>query len=378
MKRLLRPFMSAICLVCAPFLLFLGQANAGNPISPAFAWNGFNLAYSASASVMVAQDQEKFSMTVNPAAVALARRAFAAEPLATDALFVLAVDRLAKGDQAGLQAILAGAEALDKRNRNIGALQLSEAVNDGDLQGTFAIVDRLATVSPDLAGNFVQPLIASLDSEAAMPELQAALERQPAWAAGFWQSVPSEPQRVGRMYALRQRIDFGTDAESDAQLLAGLVASGRFSEAFAFWRQVSGDEDNATGFVQSASYPPIGWQFVSSAERSMTPRGDTQYDIYIQNEIRGELGRQLLQLSAGQYRFSANVTPVSEAVNVTARLDCADSPDIKGEEKPLDAVASWTVSGDCNAYWLVLTGDGWGRREPLRLGISAMRLQAGS
>lgn len=375
MSRAVRFFLVAAFIVAAPVLFLQGQANAGKP-GPSFGWNGYNLATLAMGGLRVEQSGSSVSMVVDDRGLALARRAFAAEPLASDALFIMAINERAAGDQARMQGILDGANALDKRNRNIGALQLEQTVLAGELQDTFSIVDRLATVHPRLTDDFVQPLVGALAQEDAVPVLAAALQEGPIWAEAFWKAVPAEPQLVSRMFDLRQLADAGTTPESDAALLAGLVAQGRFGESFAFWDQVAGASDNQFGFVDSVQFAPFGWELETSGERAMSARGEGRYEVYIQTETSGSLGRQLLRLPAGSYSFTADIAPRGDAAAIRASLICADSNEAIGNAQPLDEAASWTVSGSCSAYWLELDGGAWDRRDAMRATISDMRFQA--
>lgn len=374
MSRVIRLFLVAAFLLAAPVLFLQGQANAGKP-GPAYGWNGYNLANLSRGSLRVEASEANVSVNVEEAGLALARRAFAAEPLATDALFVLAADERSKGNTQAMQALLDGANSLDKRNRNIGALQLEQAALSGDLEQTFAIVDRLATVHPRLTGDFVQPLVAALGQDAAVPVLAEALAGEPVWAEAFWRAVPADPQLVSRMFALRQQVSVGTTPQSDASLLAGLVAQGRYAESFAFWDDVAGGADNVYGFVDSTDFAPFGWDLETSGERAMSTRGEGRYDIYIQTETSGSLARQLLRLPTGEFSFSADITPRSDAAAITASLTCADNDSALAPAQPLDEVVSWSVSGACSAYWLELRGGAWERRDALRATIADMQFQ---
>lgn len=374
MSRVIRLILVTASLLAAPVLFLQGEANAGKP-GPAFGWNGFNLANLSRGSLRVAATENNVSMQVDDAGLALARRAFAAEPLATDALFVLAAKARSEGDDAAMVTFLEGANTLDKRNRNIGALQLEQAALSGDLEAAFALVDRLATVYPRLTGDFVRPLVAALGEEDAVPVLADALRKAPVWAEEFWRAVPPDPTLVSRMFALRQIVSVGTTPKSEADLLAGLVAQGRYDESFAFWDEVAGGADNPFAFVDGTDFAPFGWDLETSGERAMSTRGEGLYDVYVQTETSGTLARQLLRLPAGDYRLTANITPRGDAAAITAALSCADDNRQIGEPQPLEDAAIWTVSGSCSAYWLELKGDGWERRDALRANISDMQFQ---
>lgn len=378
MSRIIRYGLIALTLACAPVLLLQGQANAGNPLSPAFGWNGYNLADLAVASLNIDQTGEQLALSVPEAGLDLARQAFSAEPLATDALFIMAVDARARNNADETRAIVGTAGKIDKRSRNLGALELELAAQSGDLAQTFAVVDRLVTVHPSLVKDFVQPLVGALSDESSIPVLREALAKNPVWAEGFWLSVPRRGELVGRMFALRQQVRTGVTEQSDAALLSSLVENGQFDDAFAFWRQINGAGGNATGFVAGFAHPPFGWDFVTTSERSMNTSGDARYDVYVQNETSGEIARQLLQLTPGTYVFSASVSPEREAADISAQLECARDGGLSTDWSGLNEPARFTVSADCKTYWLVLRGSAWDRRNPLRVTVSNMEFRAAS
>lgn len=376
MSRLLRWGLVAILLALAPVLLFQGQANSFSPSGPWLAKNGFNLAEIARAGLRVRQANGVTTVGVEPDALELAREAFVREPLATNALFALAIDERAANPRQGGQELLDAAVALDKRNRYLGALQMEQFSRAGDFASTFSLIDRLARVYPNLTTEFVQPLVQSLRQDDAVDVIAEALADEPGWANSFWHAVPSDPVLVGRMLALRQRTDKGTDAASDSALLAGLAAARQFDEAFAFRDSLRGGAPEGTGFVPVGGVAPFGWKTEASGERSLSSRGENGYEIFVQQGTNGELGRQLLRLPAGRYTFSAAITPVSSAENVTARLQCATAESIVTPAQPLTGPVTFTVPGTCRTWWLVLGGSAWAVSGGLRSTIADMRFQA--
>ncbi|MES2699601.1 MAG: hypothetical protein V4647_08330 [Pseudomonadota bacterium] len=377
MSRFLRWGLVAVLLVLAPVLLFQGQANVFHPSGPWLAKNGFNLADLARAGLRVRQANGVTTLGVEPAALELAREAFVREPLATNALFVLAIDERASNPGQGGQALLDAAAMLDKRNRFLGALQMEQFSRSGDFVRTFALIDRLARVYPDLATESVQPLVMSLRQENAVDVIAGALEDGPVWANSFWRSVPGDPLLVRRMLELRQRTSKGTDEASDGKLLAGLASTRQFDAAFAFRDSLRGVPPDGTGFVPVGGIAPFGWQTQASGERSLSQRGENGYEIFVQQGTNGELGRQLLRLAPGRYTFSAEITPVSSAENVTARLQCVTVENVTTPSQPLTGPASFVVTDNCSAWWLVLSGNAWAVSGGLRSTIADMTFQAG-
>jgi len=376
-NRVARFAACAICLALAPLLLVQAGANGNPPGGPMLAHNGFNLAAMSLSGLRLREDGETTTVVVDEGTLDYARRAFAREPLATDALFMLAVDERARLGDAGAQGLLDAAAALDRRNRFLSALQVEQAVRRRDFAGMSAIIDRMARIQPDLTVQFVSPLVAALTQEELLAPMADILAQNPAWAHDFWMAVPGDGVLVERLYRLRQMTGQGADAESDARLMAALAAIGRYDDAFAFRDQAAGAPVSGSGFVPVGGVPPFGWATQTSGERSMTPRGEDRYEVFVQQGMEGELGRQLLRLAPGTYRFDAAVTPLSSAANVTARLRCAADDDLASDRQPLDRPATFTVPASCRNWWLVLEGSAWQARGGLRAEIAAMRFAAG-
>lgn len=374
-----------IALVLAPALLLQGLANdplrdtLAIPLGSVRSWNGFRMAQLSLGYMTSSEQGANLRMSVQPEGVTLARQAFAREPLAANALFVLAVWKRSQGDIAAMQAIVNDALKLDKRNRNIGALQLEQAALSGRVSKTFSIIDRMAITHPDLTGQFVKPLIASLADGESIPVLARALRRNPVWARAFWKQVPDKPAILANFYALRQMAGNGATPASDGALLQRLVSDGLYDRAFSFWKTIGGKADNASDYVPDTSFPPFGWDLTSNAERAMTAHGNGVFNVYTQGGTGGELARQLLQLQPGKYQFSTTVSPRSSAANVQVVLQCVNAKDALVRPQALDKAASWTVdSVSCPAWWLILQSDAYDDSAPLQATLSAMQFRPAS
>ena len=374
MKRLWRIVPSLFALVLAPVLLLQGLANAR--VTPALIeYNPFWLAELSTALLAVEQSQEQAVVRSTERAVAMARSSFAREPLASDALFVLALEKGEQGD-GELLAFTDLAASVDKRNRNLGALQLEQAASAGQFARTFAIIDRLAVVHPKLTMVFVRPLTRVLSQPELLTALHKALERAPTWGPAFWSQVPGQAEGIEGMYRLRQMTDVGTSPESDARLLSGLAGKSLYDDAFAFWSQLHGENADRTGFIEGTENPPFGWKLTSDGDRSMFEDGPNRYNIFINGQSDGELARQLVRLDPGQYAFSATVSPSEQAKNIDVTLQCAVGKGNERQVRPLTATARWSVSSACRYYWLILGGSAWESRTAIRAEIAGIRFSS--
>lgn len=371
-SKLVLPLLVA-CL--SPLLLLQGLANAGYPLGPAQAWNGFNTARVAMTRLEVTQDEAEITLRVDQDGAEVARRAFAREPLASDALFVLAVDARSDGRNEEGSALIESAYKLDKRNRNIGVLQLQDAAAQQDFPETFAVLDRLSRTYPTLTRQFVQPLVGAVTDPTAIEVLEDAIAADPVWAPAFWDGVLPDPDIASGMLELRERTAVGTDAESDAALLAALVEAGLYDGAFRFWSESSGADVAATGFLAGNDEPPFGWELTTTGVRSMSWRGNGEYEVFVERDTQGQLARQLVKLAPGRYRVTAAIEPENEAPNFAARLQCVTS-DTPGEEQALSEPVVFNIgTDDCPSHWLIIEGSAWERRLSMRAQISDIDLQ---
>jgi hypothetical protein len=149
-------------------------------------------------------------------------------------------------------------------------------------------------------------------------------------------------------------------------MLSNLIRAGQYEKARMIWSKVSHVHIGAgqiiydPAFADANAPPPFNWELMSSAvglaERQ--PGGKLHLIFYGQQD--GLLARQLLLLAPGSYRLSmvaAGDLGRSKALTWSIRCDRAQTP---FSAVSLDVVAkkpwTFTVSGDCPAQWLELSG----------------------
>ncbi|WP_271078031.1 hypothetical protein [Aurantiacibacter sp. MUD61] len=363
--------------MAAPLLLLQGHANAEMGLGP-LSWNGFWQADISRAFLQGEQAEDgTFSVSVREGGEDLAVNAWRQEPLATDGLFLVAVQMREDGELDQFERLISVGSDLDKRNRLLATLQLEKAVLDDDLDAAFPILDRIAMAHPSLVPDMISSIKQVLVREGTVEPLRRVLETEPVWVGQFWNGVPPQPEALRRLYQLRQQTDVGTSDQSDAILIGGLVNAGFYGDALDLWREsIAGENAAPFAFRQDAEFPPISWQLVSTGQRALSARGEGRYELYAQQYSDGEVARQLLQLEPGRYRLSADISPANAAERVEARLFCATGNGDDAEPRALDSSAVWEVSGDCDAYWLVLDANAWEQRSALRATITNFSFEA--
>ena len=138
----------AVSLVIAPLLLVQGLSNA-RIVRQTIALNGFWQVDAARAFLQAEQIDERFVLSVNDSGVALATAGYAREPYATDGLFIVAVNAREVGQVETSSEIVTLGLSLDKRNRQLGLLELEKAVLDRDYVQVLTTLDRLAVTNPE-------------------------------------------------------------------------------------------------------------------------------------------------------------------------------------------------------------------------------------
>jgi hypothetical protein len=363
---------AAALLLAAPFAYFQAAANAGMD-APQWArsWNGFRLADEALGRLAGDPQKPEAGLALGPGAAALARAAYAREPMATDALFVLELARtpLAENYRAG--PIAKQGAALDKRNGLLQLLMIADAAGRENFPDLFAHADLLAAAHPNLADAVAAPLFERLGDPAAMPLIADALAREPRWAGAFKRTVPSGDAALRNYLALRRKA--GERWESDGWLIEALANRGMYRDAIALWRQIAGPDADRFGFATNAEYAPVGWRFAESGDGAARIGEDGAMFVWMQRGADGELARQLLELPPGRYVLETKIESRDADPPLTVAQQCAgSSPEAA---RPLTERTEFVV-GDagCEAHWLVLGATALDSRRDLEATLSGWRL----
>jgi hypothetical protein len=366
---------AALALVLAvPFAGLQAIVNSGGD-APRWArdWNGFRLAEDARGRLSGDPENPQAGVSMGAGAPALARAAYAREPLASDAVFVLALAQSPLGEEyrAGGAAKLGA--AIDKRNALLELLLIADAARRQDYPEMFGYADVLAAAHPTLARSVLAPLFDRLGDPAAVPIVAAALADHARWADAFESYVPKDEAALRNYLALRRRAPAGEHWESDDKLIAALADRHMYVEAFATWRLVADTGANRFGFVTDDRFAPIGWRLVVRGNRVAQIADDGAMTVSVERGAGGELARQLLELSPGRYRLETRIASADATPPLWVSLSCAS---VKGARRqPLKPQVDFTVSeAGCPAYWLVVGGSALESRHGVEATLSGWRL----
>lgn len=351
----------------APLLALQALANNGVALPPADNWNGFRTASAAIARLEAEEEVaagEVPDFVIRDPGPELARRAFAAEPLAADALFVLAVDARQEEGEAAARELAALATRLERRNRFMGVLRMQEAVAEGDYERAFAVLDEMTLVSPAMAPALVTALAPAVAEEDMRETIATTLEREPAWAKDFWTYSALNPDAIEGLIDLRNRVDAGITPEGDEALLRAAIIRGRFADAMEMWQRMAGASRNAIGYLPGEEYAPVGWLFDKTARKSVNVTGSGDYSLYVEANTNGAVGRQLVRLRPGTYTMAVEGDETVLAY-LQGALECADATRLP-VWYDLREKTNFVAGNQCEIYWLYLGADTFDDREPVR------------
>lgn len=364
-----RYLLSALALALAPLLAFQAQVNSGGS-APAWAraWNGFTLSEAALGEVDYREAGGQVGFRVPKKAEELARQAYSAEPLATDALFVLSIARGPHSND-----LARASYQLDQRNRLLGLSLLGDAALEDDLAAMLPLVDRMARIEPTFAGELVKGLTDTLADPAAFPLLEQALNENPAWAEAFWRRVPRESAALANYLQLRSALQPAPDEQTDQALLLTLVETQRYKDAFDLYASIS-NQGRSGGDTEAGHYPPIDWQLVQGRDAYARRSSSGRIEIFIDRGASGDLARQLVELSPGTFRLQGNLDNLQGEAAVTATLECAsDGELLSSANQLLNGTPMWTIEGaSCSHGIVTLRGEAWESALPFKGSIKGL------
>ncbi|MGB3165499.1 MAG: hypothetical protein WBA68_01845 [Alteraurantiacibacter sp.] len=353
MAFLARIIGSLVLLVLVPLAALQAYVNADNAVPPAaLQLNGMRLGEIARANT-VSLEEEQVAFSPSPAALSLAREAFAREPLSADALFVLAIDAIYAGDEPTARAMIDGSSELQKRNIYVGLLSLAASIQDKNADEAFGLLNQHVLVNPTHTRVLLSTLSDRLFELTTVDEIGALLDERPEWESAFWSVMSRNPESLDDLITLRLRESAVPDRMGDQALVRNLIAAGRFADAFRIWRAVDEGATHPLGFANSESFAPLGWELAQRGNVYATLGGD-RMALFVARGRRAVFAEQVVLLTAGKYRLTVD-GPGADDPNIFANYRCASQE--RGKSARIPFGESFTVDGSCNAYLLMLEAD---------------------
>lgn len=365
-----------LALLLAVAALLASVAQAWQQTAPALAAAAFPLDGSAKANLAVDLYQAKQVAEQAPeakppaAAVALAREAYRREPLAVDALYVIARDAQSSAPDKVLP-LLEKANGLSRRSNLIAVDLLAAYSRTGRERGALDVVDQILRRETVLQGPILQLMANAAGRRELHEALLKLLANRPPWSDQFWRQLAQSPE--GLKAAADLRIAFASqggkvDPQVDRLLMEGLADQGRQDDALrlgmALFPQahLAGDRpDNLlrnADFKAEPDYLPFDWRLLNSGDAGASR--DASHGVLQVSALagsHGDVAEQLVRLPPGRVRLAGTARPTEgssdpEALHV--EIVCAAGPQ-NGRtlmSAPAGSFSAAFASGECPWAWL--------------------------
>lgn len=267
------------------------------------------------------------ALQVNEAAQAarsIATSAIKANPLSPDAHAILA---RATRDADTKRRIVDLAYRMNRRDLNLQAIVLEQAVGEQDIQGTTQALDQILRAHPAYSTEFFEPLLEAFKQPGAGPVFLELFDESAPWHEQFLLYALRE-QSVHLLLAdLRPSLDDVPEG-FDKRLIFGLAQQGAVADAFQMYRDLPGGSARSTGAqaIWQTRYPPIDWNLQSSPGfRAFASSDRSLLSLNVEPGKGGVIASRLLTLSELPQTFATRVSAISGNIsrNLRIELRCA-------------------------------------------------------
>ncbi|MEO6388422.1 MAG: hypothetical protein ABIT16_12775 [Croceibacterium sp.] len=305
---------------------------------------------------------------IPPSAVALARSAFAHEPMSTDALGVLAMNANAQKHQATTLALFNGMNQLSRRVSIANLWLAQHALQRGDVEATLRYFDAMLRTSQTARETILQQFAAATVNPSFRSAMTDLLRRNPPWASDFWRVAPQVPGTARAIGELRLRLA-GTNLKfelaNDRELALKLVDAREFDLASKLYRSLSASTSDAAGemvrnaqFGRSSIIPPIDWDTYSIGDfgsEIRTSEGALVFSAI--TSAGGAVAREWISLPPGRYTLRAKLDEQvsgGQDAQTIARLTCIDGQRVRDIVlKNGTTIETFAIGGEtCRNMWL--------------------------
>ncbi|MCJ7420421.1 hypothetical protein [Sphingomicrobium astaxanthinifaciens] len=365
----MRYLFALVALTSAPLLALQAAVNSGGEAPDwAIERSGFRSAESVLERAETQLLDPRPGVSVADELVSAATRAYAKEPLSTDALYVIA-----GGANTDPEDVWEHARALDRRHVKTSLALLDSRARQGDLEAMGPLLDELGRLRPQLASEFGKSLAASIEDEATAVWLGSALRHDPSWSRSFWRSPPDTPGALDRFFSLRMQQVQGSDYHGNAALLRKLLANERFDDAFAFYRALRSIERG--GSAERDTYPPLDWQVDKGRDANARETAPGTWKLFVNDGTAGRLAQRLVKLSPGELRLEGRLSQLRGRGTLEVELTCAGRDGHDFGTQSFDGEAVWIVKEKtCDYGWLRLRGSAWESSIPFEATLRDLQL----
>lgn len=376
MQLFLRPVLSMVGgIAAALFASSVTLDSAMRDSAPALALRAWPMDGLAKANLARESFQAQAAASADPvnaipdaAAIALSKAAIVTEPLASEAVALIA---FGTSNPDRRFALLQSAVKMNRRDAVAQSRLLVEYERRGQADDVFLTINRMLKVHPELQGVYSNALANALIDPNNFGAIERLLKADPKLANIVLRDAANLENAVGAAVRIRRsspQIPMA-DRNTDRAILSGLLRVNDFASAFSLFDRLKQDRfaqlDDASGAADTDDYPPIDWIFTESGLLSAQKLADQNISVHIAGGEGGVLGRRLIALPPGEYQAGATITPsASDVGSAVFRLNlaCAE-PDVQTNQIEIDlrdpnsASSRFTVpAGLCRYFWIELYG----------------------
>ncbi|WP_058817437.1 hypothetical protein [Sphingopyxis sp. H050] len=309
--------------------------------------------------------------------IALARQAFASEPLASSSLPILIEAAAATGKGGQARQLLQRAAQLTRRNNLLNAMLIDDATKLNDPSRAVVLLGRAMTVNYKVRDLYVGRMAAATVSPGALEALPPLLGQNPDWSKEYWTTVVGNRALIPNGAQVRLRIagppwNKKRPGEIDFQLIRELAnldpaMAFRLSQALGAPRPAASEILANQDFRREPRFAPLDWELLQS--------GDIGADIepavgrLVLSSLpsaSGVAARQLVHIAGpGRYRLQWKVAGLATGSDASLkfRLACADRSRPTAPIAPAmltqgaGSAAIDVRNANCSWYWATLELD---------------------
>jgi hypothetical protein len=269
---------------------------------------------------------------------AVARRALAAVPLASDPFVLLAAESLVRdprGQSDREPALLSEALRRNPRLPIARFLMMRNMAANGDLRGAFGQLDIYHRLSPTVVSQAMDAIARQIDSPRRMDQALAAIAGHPNLYGPFVASLVGKNRPRDAVVRMAQGIpaEILANPAIRGSVVGQLVDVQEFALARSIWQH--GSNAGAAGLVFSPDFSdrrtgPFNWEMLDTTSGSAVLGKDRGLAVVYYDRSPARLARQIVTLPPGRYRLSVEFRQLSgSAHNVQLQISCY------GGSKPL-------------------------------------------
>ena len=249
-------------------------------------------------------------------AAEMSRQALARDPTVVEAWRNLAFVAAVTGRQVEARRLFGLSQRLSRRDPSTQLWLIEDAVQRNDIPGALGHYDIALRTSPALADTLVPILVTATSDAPVSAELAKLLARDPPWAGQYFRylagMLPSGEAAADLLARVPPQVR-ARHMDWLPLLVPKAIEARDYQAAWRIYTMLTRGEGGALvrdgAFARANTFPPLEWEFISTADFRSEPAGGSGDDAGLRvTASTGAIGtvvRQLLLLRPGVYRLSS-------------------------------------------------------------------------